>query len=168
MEESFTNVRNNTFDRFVFFSSKQQMGESVKSFYGRLIEQAENCSVGDAETTLIREAFIRNMMDQEIQKELLKETVAPTKALDIAIEMEMGAQTQQKINQNLNRTTNSVNAVNNFQTRNRNANYQPARRDFTRYSSIPQTTSTLGLVPIVVNDGATITVKFAPRMGKVQ
>ena len=30
----------------------------------------------------------------------------------------------------------------------------------------PKTTSTLAFVPIVVNDGATINVKFAPRMGK--
>ena len=41
MEDSFTKTRNNTNDRFVFFSSKQQKGESVESFHGRLIEQAE-------------------------------------------------------------------------------------------------------------------------------
>ena len=92
MEEYFTKVRNITDDRFVFFSSKQQKGESVKSFFGRFIEQAGNCSLGIEETTLIRDAlFIVNMMDNETQKELLKETVEPTKAVEIATQTEMGA-----------------------------------------------------------------------------
>ena len=69
---------------------------------------------------------------------MLKETVEPTKALEVAIQMEMGAQNQQKKNQNLALTTNSVNAVNTFQTRNRNAIYQSARKDFKRYPWIPQ------------------------------
>ena len=101
MEDSFTKVRNITYDRFVFYSCKQQKGESVKSFYGRLREQAENCSLGSEETTLIRDAFILNMIDHETQKEFLKKTVEPSKALEIAIQMEIGAQNQQKINQNL-------------------------------------------------------------------
>ena len=53
MEDSFTKVRNITYDRFVFYSCKQQKGESVESVYGRLIEQAENCSLVSEETTLI-------------------------------------------------------------------------------------------------------------------
>ena len=138
MEESFTKIRNVTYDQFVFFSSKQQKGESVESFYGRLMEQEESCSLGNEDITLIRDAFLLNMMDNETQKELLKETVEPTKALEVAIQMEMRAQNQQKINKHLALTTNSVNAVNTFQTRNRNVNYQPARKDFTRYPSVPQ------------------------------
>ena len=50
----------------------------------------------------------------------------------------MGAQNQQKINQNLMSTTNSVNVVNNYQTSNRNANTQQIKRDFTRYPTMPQ------------------------------
>ena len=60
--------------------SKQQKGESVESFYGRLIEQAEKCSLGSEETALIRDAFTVIMIDHETQKELLKETVEPSKA----------------------------------------------------------------------------------------
>ena len=78
------------------------------------------------------------MIDHETQKELLKETVEPSKALEIAIQMEMGAQNQQKINQNLMPASNSVNAVNNYKPRNRNANAQQTRRDFTRYPTVPQ------------------------------
>ena len=138
MEDSFKKVRNITYYRFVFYSCKQQKGQSVESFYGRLIEQAENCSLGSEETTLIRFAFILDMIDHETQKELLKETVEPSKALEIAIQMEMGAQNQQKINQNLMPTTNSVNSVNNYQPCNRNANAQQARRNFTQYPIVPQ------------------------------
>ena len=138
MQDSFIKVRNIIYDRFVFYSCKQQKGESVESFYGRLVEQAENCSLGSEETSLIRDAFILNMIDHETQKELLKETVEISKALEIAIQMEMGAQNQQKINQNLMSNTNSVKVVNNYQTRNSNANAQQLKRDFTRYPTVPQ------------------------------
>ena len=99
LDDSFTKLRNITYDRFVFFSSKQQKVESIEGFYGRLIEQSENCSLGDEETTLIRDAFIINMQDQYTQRELLKESVSPSKTLELAIKKEMGAQNQQKINQ---------------------------------------------------------------------
>ena len=85
IEDSFTKVRNIAYDRFVFYSCKQQKGESADSFYGRLTEQDENCSLGSEKTSLIRDAFILNMIDHETQKELLKETVEPSKALEIAI-----------------------------------------------------------------------------------
>ena len=77
-------------------------------------------------------------MDQDTQKELLKEAVSSAKALEVAIQMEMGAQNQQKINPNLNLATNSVNAINNFQTHNRNAHYEPTRKDFKRCPTVPQ------------------------------
>ena len=51
--------------------------------------------------------------------------------------MEMGAQNQQK-KQNSNTTTQSVNAINYFQGRHRNANYQQSRKDFTGYPIVPQ------------------------------
>ena len=138
MEDSFTKVRNITYDRFVFYSCKQQKGESVESFFGRLIELAENCTLDSEESTLIRDAFILNMIDHETQKELLKETVEPSKALEIATQMEMGAQNQQKIIQNLMSGINSVNSINSNQIRNRNANAQQTKRAFTRYATVPQ------------------------------
>ena len=78
------------------------------------------------------------MIDDETQKELLKEKLEPSKALEISFQMEMGAQNHQKINQNLMPATNSVNVVNNYQQRNRNANAQQTRKDFTRYPTVPQ------------------------------
>ena len=114
---------------FLLFCCKQQKGESVEGFYGCLKEQAKNCTLASKEIALIRDACILNMIDHET--ELLKETVEPSKALEIAIRIEMRPQNQQKINQYLMPATNSVNVVNNYQPRNRNANAQQARRDFT-------------------------------------
>ena len=37
MDDSFTKIKNITYDRFVLFFSKQQIRESVENFYGRLI-----------------------------------------------------------------------------------------------------------------------------------
>ena len=169
MEDSFTKVRNITYDRFVFYSCKQQKIESVESSYDRLIEQAKNCCLGSEETTFIRDAFTLNMIDHETQKELLKETVEPCNALEIAIQMEMGAQNQQKINQNLMPATNSVNVVNNYLPRNRNANAQKTRKlegishDIQLYT---KTTNIVVSVPIAANGGVVITDEFAPQMGK--
>ena len=99
---------------------------------------SENCNLGGEETSLIRDAFLLNMIDHETQKELLKGTVEPSKALQIAIQMEMGPQNQQKINQNVMSGTNSVNSINSNQIRNRNANVQQTKRDFTLYATVPQ------------------------------
>ena len=67
MDNSFSKIRNITYNRFVF-SFKQQKGESIESLNGRLIEQAENCSLGDEEITLIRDTFILNMQDNDTQR----------------------------------------------------------------------------------------------------
>ena len=68
MDDSFTKVRNITYDRFVFWSSKQQKGQFVESFYGRLIEQAENYSLGDEENTLISDTIILNMIYHDTKR----------------------------------------------------------------------------------------------------
>ena len=130
MDDSFIKTRNITYDRFVFFCSKQQKEESVESFCGQLNESADNCSSGDEKTALIQ--------DGDIQRELLKETVSPTKALEVAIHIEIGARNQKKINQNLKTNTQLVNFVNNFQGYNGNENYQQSCKDFTRYPTVPQ------------------------------
>ena len=84
MEDSFVKTCNITYDRFFFFSSKPQRGESIESFKGRFIEHVEKPSLDNEETTLIRDTFILNMLDCQTQKELHKQTVTPTKALETA------------------------------------------------------------------------------------
>ena len=163
MEDSLIKTKNITYDRFVFFSSKQQKWESVESSYGRLSEQAENCSLGDEETTLMRDTFILNIQDQDTQRELLKKTGSPTKAIEVVIHREMGPQNQQKNNQNLNTSAQSVNIVNNFQGRNRNANYQQPRKDFTRFHTL-KTTHIQASALFVVSARVKTINKFAPQI----
>ena len=99
MEEAFIRPRNITFDRHVFLITKQLRGETVEHFYGKLKELAENCDFENKEETLIRDVFITNLIDPEIQKELLKQTVEPRQAFELAINMELGMRNQHKIQQ---------------------------------------------------------------------
>ena len=109
-----------------------------QSFYGRLVEQAENCSLLDAETTLIHDIFILTILEYETQKELLKETESTNKALEIANHMAMGAQNQQKISQILSKNTLSVNIAYNLQNHSRTANYQQQQQVYNRNATVPQ------------------------------
>ena len=147
------------------FLPNNKKGESVEISYGPLIEQAENFSLGDDEPTLIREAFILNMKDHDTQLEMLKETVSSAKALELAKHMEMGAQSQQKIHQDMNTTAQfllSLNFKAAIATRitNNLVSVSLATKLF------PRTTSMLDFALIVVNAGVITTVKFAPQMEK--
>ena len=120
VEKAFIRPRNITFDRHVFLITKQIRGETVEHFYGKLKELAENCDFENKEETLIRDVFITNLMDPEIQKELLKQTVEPRQALEHAINMELGMRNQQQIQQHnkivVPANVNAVQLANNFQT----------------------------------------------------
>ena len=91
-------------------------GEPVEKFYGCLRELSLNCDLGSREESIIRDVFIANMQDGEIQRELLKETREPKKALEVAISIEMGIQTQLKISgTSTTNSTNEVHSINNVQ-----------------------------------------------------
>ena len=95
MEIAFIRPRNITFNRYVLFSRKEKKGETVEQFYSILKELAENCDFESREEVIIRDIFITNMLDDEIQRELLRDTVDPERALSIIVNMEMGHQSQQ-------------------------------------------------------------------------
>ena len=114
MEIAFIRPRNITFDRYVFFSRKQKKGETVEQFYSILKELAENCDFENREEAIIRDIFITNMLDDDIQRELLRDTVEPERALSIAVNMEMGNQNQQRISSNNGATGSTVNAIQQF------------------------------------------------------
>ena len=115
MEITFIRPRNITFDRYVFFSRKQKKGERVEQFYSILKELAENCDFENREEVIIRDIFITNLLDDDIQRELLRDTVDPERALSIAVNMEMGHQNQQRISSNNNSAAGStVNAIQPF------------------------------------------------------
>ncbi|XP_075239365.1 uncharacterized protein LOC142334921 [Convolutriloba macropyga] len=78
----------------MLLTTKQSKGESIEHFFGKLKELSENCDLGNQEDTLIRDLFIANMQDPEIQRELLRETLEPPQALRLAINIELGQRNQ--------------------------------------------------------------------------
>ena len=114
MKITFVRPRNITFDRYVFFSRKQKKGETVEQFYSILKELAENCDFENREEAIIRDIFITNMLDDDIQRELLRDTVEPERALSIAVNMEMGNQNRQRISSNNGATGSTVNTIHQF------------------------------------------------------
>ena len=84
-EATFIRQRNITFDRYMLLTTKQSKGESIEHFFGKLKELSENCELGSQEDTLIRDLFIANTQDPEIQRELLRETLEPAQALRLVI-----------------------------------------------------------------------------------
>ena len=118
MEKAFIRLRNITFGHYVFFSRKQKKGEAVEQFYSILKELAENCNFEIREEVIIRDIFITNMLDDDIQREILREKVDPERALSIAVNVEMGHQNQQQISSNNNNnnsaTGSAINAIQYF------------------------------------------------------
>ena len=81
----------------------------MEKFYGCLRELSLNCDLGSHEESIIRDFFIANMQDGEIQRELLKETRTAKKALEVAMNIEMGIQNQLKISgTSIPNTTNEI------------------------------------------------------------
>ena len=76
-----------------------------------LKELSENCDLREKGDSIIRDVFIANMLNEDIQKEFLKETVEPDKALAIAINIEMGTLNQLKMNANKTELNSTVNQV---------------------------------------------------------
>ena len=64
-----------TYDRYVWFKSKQQRGEWVKSYHEKLNEQLSKCKLGEEEDMINRDISITKMIDFDTLKELLNETV---------------------------------------------------------------------------------------------
>ena len=81
----------------MLLTTKQSKGKCIEHFFGKLKELPENCDLGNQEVTLIRDLFIANMQDPEIQRELFRETLEPPQALRLAINMELGQPNQLQI-----------------------------------------------------------------------
>ena len=118
LDRVFTKQRNITFDRYTFLTRKQMKGEPVEKFYGCLRELSLNCDLGSHEESIIRDVFIANMQDGEIQRELLNETRTAKKALEFAMNIEMGIQNKLKVSGSpASTTTNEISSqtINNVQ-----------------------------------------------------
>ena len=101
LKRLFVKERNVTFDRYEAFTRKQGKTESLEQYHCGLTElvvkgnfKCVNCNDGRLETEIIRDLFIANMSNDEVQKDLLAETKTPEQTLDYAIRREKGLENQ--------------------------------------------------------------------------
>ena len=122
-------------------------------------ELAESGDFESREEVIIRDIFITNMLDDDIQSELLRDTVDPERALNIAVNMEMGHQNQQRIssNNNNNASGSAINAIQSF-NRFRSANARGNQKQ-AELQSIEQR---LASVQVVAIPGLQRIVRFSP------
>ena len=81
LKTTFTVTTNLTYERFKFFSRRQKEHESLEKFHETLSKLAKNCKLGELESELVRDIFITNMRNVEIQKKLCIEYLTPENVL---------------------------------------------------------------------------------------
>ena len=87
---AFVRKTNVTFERQKLLNRKQRDRESLEQFWGALAEMAKKCDIAAGEEEWIRDIFINNMKNYDIQMKLLTETLPPREALKVALINEKG------------------------------------------------------------------------------
>ena len=64
---------------------KQRDRESLERFWGAVAEMAKKCDIAAGKEEWIRDIFISNMKNYDIQRKLLTETLPPREALNVAL-----------------------------------------------------------------------------------
>ena len=82
---AFVSKTNVTFERHKLLNRKQRDRESLEQFWGALAEMAKKCDIAAGEEEWIRDIFINNMKNYDIQRKLLTETLPPREALNVAL-----------------------------------------------------------------------------------
>ena len=81
-------------------NQKQRDRESLEQFWGALAEIAKKCDIAAGEEEWIRDIFINNMKNYDIQRKLLTKTLPPRKALNVALIDEKGTLNHLKLTNN--------------------------------------------------------------------
>ena len=82
---AFVRKTNITFERRKLYNRKQKDRESLENFWGALAEMAKICDIPTGEDEWIRDIFINNLKNSDIQRKLLTETLPPLEALNVAL-----------------------------------------------------------------------------------
>ena len=96
LKTTFTITTNLTYERFKFFGRRQKEHESLEKFHEILSELAKNCKLGELESELVRDIFITNMRNVEIQKKLCIEYLTPENVLSYVLVHEKGTKIHQQ------------------------------------------------------------------------
>ena len=97
LQDTFKEIRNETFHRFQFFRCTQNPGESLEQFHSRIKHKAVLCNWEDLEDSLVKSIFIQGMSNPQIQMDLLLEDRDPLETLHYAITRVGGQENQQRI-----------------------------------------------------------------------
>ena len=95
-KDCFEKPKNETLDRFKFLSCKQKENETLRQFWNELNGLAAKCNFGTITESLVKDVFIVNMNNKDVQQKLCtepKSTIADT--IQFAISNEEGALRQQ-------------------------------------------------------------------------
>ena len=96
LKTTLTVTTNLTYERFNFFDLKQKENDSLEKFHKTLSELAKNCKLGELESELVRDIFITNMRNVEIQKKLCIEYLTPENVLSYVLVHEKGTKVHQQ------------------------------------------------------------------------
>ena len=77
LQDTFKEIRNETFHRFQFFRYTQKPGESLEQFNSRIKQKEALCNWEDLEDRLVKSIFIQGMSNPQIQMDLLSEDRDP-------------------------------------------------------------------------------------------
>ena len=97
LDDVFLIKRNRTVDRVAFFSRRQTADETMEHFHATLTAMAAKCYLKDLEQELIRDLFITNIRDLDLQRKFFSKEYDPAKVLEIALAWERGAFDQKKL-----------------------------------------------------------------------
>ena len=89
----FSNKRNRTLDRHLFYSKMQQPGESLQLFWHTFNGLVALCDFVEITNTMVLDMFILHMNNKRVQ-ELCTESREPEQALEFAIAVEAGVKRQ--------------------------------------------------------------------------
>ena len=90
LKEIFKEVRNETFDRYLFFNCKQEVSEPLEKFNSRIKQKAALCNSEELEDGLAKSIFIHGMRNIQIQMDLLSEDRDPIGTMKYALARERG------------------------------------------------------------------------------
>ena len=108
LEVAFIKPTNITFERYKLLSRKLKDRKSYEQFWGALSDLARSCKIAiNAEQEWIRDVFIFNMKNCDLQRRLLSETLNPVDALNQAIIEEKGYYNHLKLT-NMTRSFNTT------------------------------------------------------------
>ena len=96
LKTTFTVTTNLTYESFKFFGRRQKENESLEKSHETLFESSKNCKLGELESELVRDIFITNMRNVEIQKKLCIEYLTPKNVLSYVLVNEKGTKIHQK------------------------------------------------------------------------